>query len=216
MERDFNFDKDSWICPKCGTNASKYFCGNCGFKIYAGFGLRFISLLIDYMIASTFTKLIMAAGNNSIGNLVGAVVLSLCFLVFYHVFLVGKCGQTPGKMITRIKIVRLDGAKIRWLDAWLRYSVEIFFFICTVLVATLIGLKTSMGTTLDSIDPDTLGLRWVFIIYSLLHILLIVYAWSEVIVLLTNEKRRAIHDFIAGTVIVHDPRLSRIPQDSKG
>jgi uncharacterized RDD family membrane protein YckC len=30
-----------------------------------------------------------------------------------------------------------------------------------------------------------------------------VWVWSELIVLLTNRKRRALHDFIAGTVVVH-------------
>jgi hypothetical protein len=27
--------------------------------------------------------------------------------------------------------------------------------------------------------------------------------WGELVVLLTNRKRRALHDFIAGTVVVH-------------
>jgi len=30
-----------------------------------------------------------------------------------------------------------------------------------------------------------------------------IWVWSEFIVLLTNRKRRAIHDFIAGTVVIH-------------
>ena len=31
-----------------------------------------------------------------------------------------------------------------------------------------------------------------------------IWIWSEFIVLLTNRKRRAIHDFIAGTVVVRE------------
>lgn len=30
-----------------------------------------------------------------------------------------------------------------------------------------------------------------------------VWFWSELVILLTNEKRRALHDFIAGTIVVH-------------
>jgi uncharacterized RDD family membrane protein YckC len=33
-----------------------------------------------------------------------------------------------------------------------------------------------------------------------------VWVWSEFIVLLTNRKRRALHDFIAGTVVVYNQR----------
>lgn len=29
-----------------------------------------------------------------------------------------------------------------------------------------------------------------------------IWVWSELVVLLTNRKRRALHDFIAGTVVI--------------
>jgi len=35
-----------------------------------------------------------------------------------------------------------------------------------------------------------------------------IWSWGELIVLLTNRKRRALHDFIAGTVVVHAASLS--------
>jgi uncharacterized RDD family membrane protein YckC len=37
--------------------------------------------------------------------------------------------------------------------------------------------------------------RWVDIVEQ-------VWTWSEVIVLLTNRKRRALHDFLAGTIVI--------------
>jgi uncharacterized RDD family membrane protein YckC len=33
------------------------------------------------------------------------------------------------------------------------------------------------------------------------------WIYSEFIVLLTNEKRRALHDFMAGTIVIENPRL---------
>jgi uncharacterized RDD family membrane protein YckC len=38
--------------------------------------------------------------------------------------------------------------------------------------------------------------------YHPLQIVQNVWVWGELIVLLTNRKRRALHDFIAGTVVV--------------
>jgi uncharacterized RDD family membrane protein YckC len=37
------------------------------------------------------------------------------------------------------------------------------------------------------------------------------YVLSELVVLWFNRRRRAIHDFIAGTVVIHDPRLPLLP-----
>ncbi len=39
--------------------------------------------------------------------------------------------------------------------------------------------------------------------YEVLSFALNVWIWSEVIVLLFNRRKRALHDFIAGTVVVH-------------
>jgi uncharacterized RDD family membrane protein YckC len=38
-----------------------------------------------------------------------------------------------------------------------------------------------------------------------------VWMWGEFIVLLTNTKRRALHDFIAGTVVIISPRKQPAP-----
>lgn len=48
--------------------------------------------------------------------------------------------------------------------------------------------------------------------YKIVNILMNVWIWSEFIVILTNKKRRAIHDFIAGTVVAHKP--SRISESN--
>jgi len=37
-----------------------------------------------------------------------------------------------------------------------------------------------------------------------------IWIWSEVIVLLFNKRKRAIHDFIAGTVIVKSKYIEKI------
>jgi len=38
--------------------------------------------------------------------------------------------------------------------------------------------------------------------YRTLNILQNIWIWSEFVVLLTNAKRRAIHDYLAGTVVI--------------
>ncbi len=44
-----------------------------------------------------------------------------------------------------------------------------------------------------------------------LNLLLNLWIYGELLVILTNRKRRAIHDFIAGTVVIRDPPPGDIP-----
>jgi hypothetical protein len=37
------------------------------------------------------------------------------------------------------------------------------------------------------------------------------YVYSEYVVMWMNKRKRAIHDFIGGTVVIHDPRQSILP-----
>jgi uncharacterized RDD family membrane protein YckC len=48
------------------------------------------------------------------------------------------------------------------------------------------------------------------------YIALAAFAWfvAEILTMLTNEKRRALHDFIAGTVVVRTGDSSRIPEEA--
>jgi hypothetical protein len=39
--------------------------------------------------------------------------------------------------------------------------------------------------------------------YTTVNVLQQVWIWSEVVVLLFNVRKRALHDFIAGTVVIH-------------
>lgn len=90
----------------------------------AGFGLRFIAMLID-LLAFSVALLLVGLGLGGIiahfGDaspqlmtmmvlLAGFVLLALGNL--FQVFFIGYCGQTPGKMVTRIKVVRCDGSEV--------------------------------------------------------------------------------------------------------
>jgi len=90
----------------------------------AGFGLRLIAVLIDGLVY-TLALLLVALGLGGIIGQFGAanpqllsmmILLALFVLLvlgsLYRVFFIGYCGQTPGKMVTRIKVVRTNGDEI--------------------------------------------------------------------------------------------------------
>jgi uncharacterized RDD family membrane protein YckC len=104
-----------------------------------------------------------------------------------------------------IRIAKLDGSEVGYREAVIRYSV--LFFINTLLSVALLmslyGMSDFEYATFASAQAHVKALEagasaW----YQPVQIAGAVWAYSEFIVLLTNKKRRALHDFMAGTVVV--------------
>ncbi len=106
-------------------------------------------------------------------------------------------------MVTRIKVTNLDGTPIGWKAAIVRSSVDLVYSIissvgrCLAISSLSASVYYDLGhegfETLNEMSPIPEWVRWLWI------------AWftSEVIVLLFNEKRRALHDYLAKTIVVH-------------
>ncbi len=126
----------------------------------------------------------------------------------YSIYCHGKYGKTIGKHVMQIRITRLSGERIGWRESWLRSSVDIIFAVLSV-IASLIALVAitdaqyydvtwiQRSRNLESLQPSWSA--WVMTATS-------IWMWSEIIVMLCNERRRALHDYIAGTVVISDKR----------
>lgn len=140
----------------------------------APFALRCGALCIDYilLIAIPVITLLLgvsfagAAGSQagSVSNSTGWILgLLLCLTNFFILPSVG--GQTIGKMLTGIRIVKINGSSVSF---------------GTILLRDLVGYALTAGT---------LGLGFLFSVFS--------------------SKGRALHDYIAGTVVVYAKRRTR-------
>jgi uncharacterized RDD family membrane protein YckC len=124
------------------------------------------------------------------------VVYSVSF-VAYSIVLHGLYGQTLGKALMGVKVVDLSEGRLSMTQAVLRDSF--------ILVLTAYGLAVGLRAVAAGISPYDgafeLGIAdWVFVYANLGWFLL------ELVTMLFNRKRRAIHDFIAGSVVI---RLER-------
>jgi len=135
----------------------------------------------------------------------------------YNFYFLGKWGKTIGKNTVKIRVLSLDGSPITWHQAFLRHSVD-FIFATLNTIAMLITLSNMpesafTGKSLDVFDTvfDRYLPQW----DDWVTIGTAIWCLSELVVLLFNKKRRAIHDFIAGTVVVHEESLSN-QQINKG
>jgi uncharacterized RDD family membrane protein YckC len=126
------------------------------------------------------------------------VIESLAWLV-YTVVMHARYGQTLGKMVTKVGVAdfRTEG-KISWLQAWLREGIPM------VLSLGLLGFDIFAVLTRDLTLGDVAYGQALLANKTFWFLTALPGLWflAEVLTMLTNEKRRALHDFIAGTVVV--------------
>lgn len=113
--------------------------------------------------------------------------------IIYHVYFTGRFGQTIGKMACKVKVVNAKtGEDISYIQAILRNIITI-----TDTIILLIFFPSQIFFT--KADYRQLMFTPTF---KILVTVVIIWAIANIIVFLSNEKRRVIHDYIAGTVVV--------------
>lgn len=171
---------------------------------YAGFWRRFGAYWIDVIV---WTPLIAVCYFFSerfrLFNLFW-LIPGAALGVWFSVYLVAKYGGTPGKLLLKVKIAMLDGSPITFRAAAIRYSVLFGLSFATSLALAIASLSISdelyfsLGYVGRSVALTKLAPSW----YSSAMICMQVWTWSEFISMLFNKKRRAMHDFMAGTVVI--------------
>lgn len=181
-------------------------------NIYAGFWVRLSSSLIDLLIVFPIIFLTLYLNGLNKNAYYFTLIPHLIFTFWYHIYLVKKYGGTPGKLISGIRILKLDGTDVTWREAILRQIV-------TVIMTIFVSIVTLMAIAqADTEYFESLGwLKRQAYIMSLSPLLFSIYTWSsnlwtysELFVLLFNKRKRALHDFIANTVIVKTSYIDKM------
>ena len=157
---------------------------------------RFWAIAIDSSILTfilQFSKFITFPAFSLSSILLEIVISNIPYL--YAVLMVGKYGQTIGKMIMKVKVV--DNAtedSISYSQSFMREIVPM------VLVTTSIILNFILFSDIDleNYKVSTLGYILIFFPSGMLAI------WSilEIVTMLFDDKKRALHDKIAETVVI--------------
>jgi uncharacterized RDD family membrane protein YckC len=120
-------------------------------------------------------------------------VLSYSAYWLYSVCLHARYGQTIGKMITRVKVLDRSERRVPTIrEAFLRDTGYILLSICSLVSFVYVVCTGRYVPGKETASLSEAVLAWAGCAWYLL----------EVITMLTNDKRRAVHDFIAGTVVV--------------
>ena len=172
--------------------------------VYAGFWPRLCSTVLDCIIFAPLIALTAwATSAYRLFDLYYFIPGTLIGL-FYSVYLVHRFGGTPGKLIMGIRIRKLDGEPVGYREAFLRYLPDLILAALTS-IALFSPLLHTTDAEYHSLSFTQLNQRMTELApswYKPVQWTQSAWVWGELIVLLTNKKRRALHDFIAGTVVV--------------
>lgn len=171
---------------------------------YAGFWRRFGAFWVDFIIWLPVLGVTYYWSEQTRMFQAYWYVPGLLLGLWYQVYLVVKYGGTPGKLLLGMRIVMLDASRVTPKAATLRYSVLFTLSALsslTILLATLqmsdqeylsLGLLERTGRLIEMASP------W----YRVLDVSMQIWIWGEFVTMLFNKKRRAVHDYMAGTVVI--------------
>ena len=175
---------------------------------YATFWQRFGAGWIDFF-AMLPAMLLLGWLSTQSHTLALIVALPLGLLYWaYSYFFHAISGQTLGKKSMGIRVVNLDGSRISRSTSFRRSIVDLVFAGLGV-AGSFIGLAAIGASDYDALSwieqtartqaalPS--WFRWTDWAAQ-------IWMWSEVVTVLFNPRRRAIHDYLAGTCVVNEVR----------
>jgi uncharacterized RDD family membrane protein YckC len=171
---------------------------------YAGFWRRFGAFWIDFAAMTPIIAIVLYGTNHSRLFNLWWFLPGAAFGLWFSVYLVMRFGGTPGKLLLGTRVVMSNGLPVTPRAALIRHSV-----------AFVLGLITSLGLCLGALaltDDQYLAMSltdkniaitrsapgW----YGASNIAMQAWGWAEMLTVLFNKKRRAVHDFMAGTAVV--------------
>ncbi|MEO6669857.1 MAG: RDD family protein [Ferruginibacter sp.] len=168
---------------------------------YSTFGQRFLSGFIDGLI---FLPLALADNYiHDVKDNVLFVIWQFAYLISLTLYTVighGKYGQTIGKKIMNIQVLDVNEVRlIGYRRAFLRESIWVALNIVFLIYYSIESFRNPI---------NVLELR-VTVMDGFCGISMMLWFFLEVITLLFNSKRRAIHDYIAGSVVIKLIELKR-------
>ena len=160
---------------------------------------RFAAAVIDSLLFWPLSRLLRFTSQTASFPIVTFLALLLDALSFlaYSIYMHGRFGQTIGKWFMKVEVISIDEGRLTMRQAVRRDSVPLAF--------TVLYLLFAIGPVFSGTSPYDREFEQG--VLSFLAHAGLVWTALELGTMLTNSKRRAIHDFIAGSVVVRRSNL---------
>jgi uncharacterized RDD family membrane protein YckC len=167
-------------------------------RFWAGFIDALVFLPLEWVYQWTFPHLSIAL------RVVVFAFYSSAFLI-YDIWMLGRFGQTLGKMACKVIVLDVSEGPLSFRQAALR---DIFGIVSVAFGLTMTIPRIVHGIDITA-DVNLTPADYVLTFSSL--------AWFavELITMFTNSKRRSLHDFIAGSVVIRkESRVTELGLDN--
>lgn len=165
-------------------------------KKFDTIGPRFLASIIDILImipvgimASALT--IITPENSKLAFLSGNLVSLVS--VFYYILMHARFGQTLGKMVLKVKVLDISERPITFTQAVIRSLPQML----PIVITASLSIFAITSPDMNEAQSNSLG-----IVSSGAYILYSIWSIGDCVSALVTEKNRALHDLIAGTVVV--------------
>lgn len=143
---------------------------------YASLGTRIVAIIIDSIILAIIASIIampfgltmtpfammgndMMAAMAYMSAMGTMMLLSVVIWIVYFTYFEGTSGQTPGKKVMHIKVVKEDGKKMTYADALIRSVLRIIDGIGAYLLGFIIILVTEKKQRIGDMAAGTLVVK---------------------------------------------------------
>jgi uncharacterized RDD family membrane protein YckC len=169
---------------------------------YAGTGVRLGALIVDGLVLLPVVALLAWWNPEGPGNTTLAIFVWLVVLYGYRIGFTAATGQTLGKRLVEIEVRRADGGRVGLREASLRYLPDVAFgVVITLVVSAMVAMPSP--SSYDTGTAAQAGVMGAALATGLVEILYGAYSLGDIIAFFASPRRRALHDFLAGTVVVY-------------
>lgn len=160
---------------------------------YSTFGPRFWASIIDGIVITISSAIIGFLGAHAGGGIQTTLgYIDMMQFAVYSIAFHTLYGQTLGKMALDVKVVDHQSEEsISFKQAFLRDCVPVVMLLLLVIASVFVSVTQADETP-------------IWLIYTMMAFGISYFLWHtlEIITMLFNDKNRAMHDFIAGTVVI--------------
>ncbi|AIQ14321.1 RDD family protein [Paenibacillus durus] len=172
---------------------------------YVGFGKRILISIIDIIMFIPIIYVYQFIMKLSLeGRSILPITIYYISLNLYLTFMVTRFGGTPGRLILKAKITNISGEKLSVMQAFLRTITYI---------PSSIAFIVSVQLVINQLNSAGLQGKEIMEFYSLhkesniFDFVGSIVVFIDILWILFNKKKRALHDYIAGSYVVYKGKM---------
>jgi uncharacterized RDD family membrane protein YckC len=185
---------------------------NTPYSLYGNLGERIAAGLLDGVFLIPVTVGSLVINSMHLTNYYYTYVVMQLIIAAYCIYLPVRYGNTPGRRIMGLTILKLDGSAISYRESFLKFlpmlSIGLLGFVVMGWSVSLADAAAfdrlnwmEQSTYLQSFYPIPMWVQMV-VIYG--------YYLGTLLMVLIDKRNRSVSDQLAGTVVVYSRSLERI------